>query len=160
MGSNVLQFSLKAKTIEDCHSIILSFRNKWREHIIQGKVRVVFRKVLPTKFAPEWMYAYISQPASGIVAKIQVLDCVRYDFEKAITFAEAGLHTEDELREYAEGCEYLDVMRLGDVLIARKVLTRAMLTDEFEFWPSPSFIPLSRSGSQTLDKIGKFHHIS
>ena len=106
------------------------------------------------------MYAYLTRPVSGIVAKIPVLSVERMRVDEAVKLAEQSMHTEQEIRDYcgSMGCLFreLFVYRIGKVQYGERKIKLRNLVDTFDFWPSSTFIPLSHEGCKTLDELGGF----
>jgi len=150
------KFKLKAAKGESSRAIILSFHSKWYESLRQKQFTVVFRKMGPKSFCPDVMYAYLTRPVSAIVAKIQVPRYEVLPIGEAAALAPQGLLTEHELRDYGTTYSELVVFWIEDIRMASAPITMKKLVADFDFWPSSSFIPLSKSGQHTLDSLGHF----
>lgn len=137
-------------------AIILTFDSRWREPIVSAQVRVVFRKMGPSDFTPNLMYIYIAAPDSAIVARSPITKYETLNLADALLLADDGKISRDALTEYARDRRQLIVMHLGEIAIAQSQITYLRLAEDFNFWPSSTFIPLSESGRRVLDKLGTF----
>ena len=122
---------------------------------------MVFRKMGPTRFQPSHLYVYINSPTSAIAGRLPITQLDILPIDDAIKIADAGMLTEEELRAYATPAyakpySALVVYRVGRFQPAASPITKQLLASNFGFWPSPSFIPLSKAGKNTLDRLGKF----
>jgi predicted transcriptional regulator len=127
---------------------------------MQQKVSVVFRKTGLRAFQPACLYAYLSAPTSAIVAKMSVTSYEYLDVEEAIQLAGKGQISIEELRAYATNYSKLLVYRIGKVYMAKHPATFQKLSSEYDFWPSSTFIPLSKTGATTLDRICSFYDVT
>jgi predicted transcriptional regulator len=144
----------------DGDSIILSFLAKWNEPLRNNSISVVFRKMHPFRLQIRWMYAYVAMPVGAVVAKAPVVSVEKLSINEAVKLADLSLHSESEIRQYATAAHMhfkeLVVYRLGKIKYAKKPVTYYRLRDDFDFFPSPTFIPLSKGGTKTLDKLAGF----
>ena len=150
-------FKLRSTEDDQSNAIVQTFSDKWRKPLIEGHVRVVFRKNGPRQFTPTMMYAYVAGPTSAIVAKMAITSYTTMSINEAVKLASSGAITEAELRDYAESYSQLVVMPVDLPRIARSPITYKFLSAEYNYWPSSTFIPLSQHGVQILDKLGEFH---
>ncbi len=155
------KFKLKATSSSNSHAIVVSFHGKWHEAIRAKSVSVVFRKKGPTRYVPTAMYMYVSAPVSAIVARASVESYRSASIEEALAYVSEGGISEEELRDYAaqpysKRYDELLVYGLGQIQLAGSPIGLTTLMSEYDFWPSPSYIPLSVDGKKTLDDIGHF----
>lgn len=145
------KFTLKGG--EDFDAIILSFHSHWAKSIASGEVSAVFRKKGPKRRTPKWMYAYFSIPLSAIAAKLVVKNVEFLPIDKAVAHSKAGMLSEKQVREYADDGEGLFVYHLGRVVNAMQPIALERLVQQFGFWPSANYIPVSDLGVQQLDAL-------
>ena len=149
-------FKLRAASRDECESMILTFHGKWHLPLVKGEISVVFRKKGPTWFSPTHLYAYMSKPVKGIVARMPV---AKYEFvpiESALEVASRGKIGKEELRAYAADYVNLLLIGIGPVAPAKSLISFELLAREYDFWPSSTFMPLSKSGMDVLDRLGDF----
>jgi hypothetical protein len=149
-------FALKWAENDPSEAIILSFHSKWRLHLIQGAVSVVFRKMGPSHFSPKTIYAYFGSPIATLDARITVQQASRAPVDEAVNFAGQGLLTPDELRQYAELWSDLLVYQIGDILVAENTIPYSLLQDKYNFYVSSTYTPLSGTGVKVIESLGKF----
>lgn len=149
-------FSLKSPDDASSEAIILSFDAKWLEALEAHSIDVVFRKMGPKTFTPKTLYAYLAMPISAIVARCPLSEVSTRDLEEAVTLVgRAGL-SETELRAYAGTHSRLLIYELARIDMAAKYIEFDTLREDYDYWPSSNYIPLSASGIETLDKLGSF----
>ena len=146
---------LKRTTADSSNAIIQSFSSKWQQPLLRGRVGVVFRKNGPS-FTPDLMYVYIAAPEKAIVARTPITKYTTMPLEEALLLADQGAIEATELATYAEPFKELVVMEIGQVARASKPITFKHLAENYNFYPSSTFIPLSQSGVDTLNKLGQF----
>ena len=127
----------------------------------EGKLSVVFRKKGPTRFVPDWIYAYLTTPISAITVRAPVLSYQYLPLSQALSLAKQGGIAEDELQSYADqpfSPRYLELLvySIGEIEVAKSPVTMQVLATKYGFWPSPSFIPLSTIGKATIDRLARF----
>jgi len=142
-------------------SIIVCFDSRWEKYLKTKVISVVFRKQAPRGFRPDWLYAYAAKPISAVIAKMSVHSLERLPIEEAVDLAEDGLLTEAELREYAAPpfaatWSELFVYRVGHIQVAVTPVTLAAMRDAWNYWPSPSFTPLSDEAKEMIDERANF----
>ncbi len=135
---------------------MLTFSGDAREPLLEGKLEVLFRKMGPQGFEPTLVYAYVSAPASAVVAKFEIDSWDREPVDVAIGLASKGLVSEDYLRSYSKGYTELLVIKPGPIQVAETPITLKQMSDAYEFWPSSTFMPLSGNGILTLNTLGNF----
>jgi len=150
------RFTLRATNDDSSRSIMLAFHSKWHEPIQSKSFSVVFRKFGPRDFTPDWIYAYVAQPVSAIVAKLEVTSYRLLPVADAVKLARKGLLTEEELRTYSARFSTLVVFGIGSSQLARRPVSLLTLKTDYDFWPDSTFIPLSMRGTTTLDELGDF----
>lgn len=121
---------------------------------------IVFRKHYPSRTQPRWIYAYCARPVSAIVARMPVKSVQHLPLDEAVKLCCRSMHTEDEIRKYAKS-SYRDYSKLvvyevGTIEYASNPISFQSIADDFGFWPSSSFIPLSSEGKRTLDRLAGF----
>ena len=151
---------LKRTPTDTSDAIMLTFNAKWQGPLLAGEVEVVFRKQGPRGFVPTLMYPYVAAPISAIVARIPIISYASVSAERAIELANRGSIDKDELRDYANGLDSLLVIELGPVAVAKYPITCSYMSEHFNFWPSSTYIPISATGMQRLDKLGQFENIN
>jgi len=153
-GSRKMHFALKRTPEDPSNAIILSFAGEWDVPLRSQEVSVVFRKSGPSAFVPDQMFAYIAAPVSAITAKMRVESSVFMPIDEAVAYCDAARLTEDALREYAKDYAEVLVFHIADIEPATKPISRVLLTEQFDFWPSSTYIPLSSTGVATLETLG------
>lgn len=156
MSKAKLNFKLKWTPDDPSTAIMLTFSGDAQEPLLEGKLEVLFRKMGPQSFKPTLVYAYVSAPASAIVAKFEVDSWEREPVDVAISLASKGLVSEDYLRSYSKGYSDLLVIKPGPIQVADTPITLKQMSNAYEFWPSSTFMPLSANGIQTLNRLGNF----
>ncbi len=149
-------FELRACKGEPSRSIMIAFHAKWHEALRDSKVSVVFRKFGPRHFDPEWIYAYLTQPISAVVAKLEVTSYQHMTLDEAAKLAERGLLTKQELLSYGARWEHLYVFGVGSIHMALTPITFRHLADTYGYWPDSTFISLTSNGEAVLDELGGF----
>ncbi len=140
----------------DYQAIILPFQSRWLDSVTKGQVKAVFRKKGPNaKANPLWIYAYFGAPVSAICAKLKIAKVSHLPVDKAVQFCEKAMLTEAQLRKYAGDVEQLCVFELGECSVPEELLGMEELARRFGFQPTPSFIALSQSGWEQLDRAFK-----
>ena len=149
-------FKLKRTSTDPSDAIIVTFAGRWLDAIHNHEIVSVFRKMGPTDFTPRVVYLYVAAPTSAIVARSRLRDYAHMAVSDALKVCKSGRLSEAELRDYAGSYKELIVMRLGDIEIAQHPISLKELADDFDYWPSSTFIPLSGTGVETLDRVGRF----
>jgi predicted transcriptional regulator len=147
---------LKRIPSDQADAVILTFNHRWEQTLLEKKLDIVFRKQGPSDFIPKLIYAYVSAPRSAIVCRMQIVAYDEMPIAKAVTFADRGCIDVPELKSYAGIDGKLIVMKLGVILAAKSPITFEYLSRNYNYWPSSTFIPLSKSGVAILDDLGEF----
>ena len=147
---------LKRIPSDAADAVILTFNHRWEQMLLEKKLDVVFRKQGPADFTPKLIYAYVSAPTSAIVCRVSIVAYDEMPVDKAVTLADRGCIDVSELKSYAGMNGKLIVMELGAILVAKSPITCEYLSQHYNYWPSSTFIPLSKSGVAILDKLGEF----
>lgn len=135
-------------------SIVVSFDQKWHRLLVDGKIRAIVRKRGPTKIRPEWIYVYVNQPISALVAKIPVRQFQwRQGFDSHLC-EEAALRP-NEMKFYI-GDERYAAYHVGAPILARPQISLRELNSKLGFTPPQSFFVISVSGKEQLDNLGNF----
>ena len=142
--------------MDESDAIIVTFHQQWRAPLLAGEIDVVFRKLGPRDFVPRLLYAYVSAPISAIIARAPIEAYHDLPLTEALRLSDRGAIEKEELRQYAAGWLRLIVMELGQISVASTPLSCKSLSAKYNYWPSSTFIPLSRTGVQTLDQLGQF----
>ena len=150
------RFKLKWTDDDPGNSFMLSFHSKWQTPICNGEVSVVFRKTWPTKIDARAIYAYFGAPTSAIAAKFPIEGLELLPIQDALAFSAAGAISRAELETYATDFDAIYVCHIGSVEVANSPVDRKFLTDEYDFWPSSTYMPLSSYGEETLDRLAEF----
>ncbi len=153
-------FKLKRKLDDESDAIVLTFNQRWLEPLTYGRVSVVFRKSGPTDFTPQLVYAYIAAPTSSIAFRMEITSYSSMPVEATFELADAGAISKSDLKSYAGSNHNLVVMRIGQIFVAELPITCDFLAQNFNFWPSSTYIPLSSAGVATLDELGHFKSIT
>ena len=139
-------------------SIVVSFDSKWHKLLLDGKIRAFVRRRGPTKFVPEWVYAYINSPVSALVAKLPVTHFEwRRGFDAKLC-DDAALQPQ-EMRFYTGDANYA-AFRVGSPCFARPQISLKELQATFGFVPPQSFFIVSIDGRRRLDSLGSFLNLS
>ncbi len=136
-------------------AIILSFSGHWYEPLRTGKLSVVFRKMAP-RFELDWIYAYLAAPIKAIVARARVTRCEHIDVDMAVALADCGAIAPDELRAYAKRWSQLWVLHIGEIEMAQSPVAYETLRNEYGYYQSSTYTPLSASGTAALDALARF----
>ena len=147
-------FELRAPKGQPSRSIMIAFHAKWHDALRNRKVSVVFRKFGPRHFGPKWIYAYLTQPISAVVAKLEVTNCQHMTLDNAARVAEGSLLTKQEVLSYGARWEHLYVFGIGSIRMAIRPITFRHLADAYGYWPDSTFIPLTPNGEAVLDELG------
>ena len=144
---------LKANGPTDSTSaIVISFDAKWKDSISNNSLSVVFRKRGPKSPNLEWIYFYVSAPYSAIIGRGKIDKYESMPIHKALGLFEKGGLSQKELKEYAEGYEFLAVFSLATIETSENPIPLAQLTTELGFKPPQSFVIMSKNGKKQLDK--------
>lgn len=142
------------RTIESpARPIILAFGNKWLDPLLNREISVIFRKMGPSP-GPTLLYAYVAAPTSAIVAKMPVIGYEQMPKEDALLLADEGRISKEELLAYAAKYTQLFVFRVGKIQTASKPITVKQLKEDFHYWPSPTFTPLTAEQAEAFDRLG------
>jgi predicted transcriptional regulator len=146
---------LKATTpTNSSSSLVISFNSRWQNPLLEGRISVVVRKRGPRAVTPDWIYVYINQPVSGIVARLPVN---RFEWKGRMNpeLCRQALLTRQELLVYS-GDEPLAVFHVGAPIRSSSVVDLRTLSSRFGFFPPQSFFILSASGKQHIDELCGF----
>jgi hypothetical protein len=124
--------------------------------LLEKKLDIVFRKQGPSGFTPKLIYAYVTAPTSAILCCAPIVAYDEMPVAKAVTLADRGCIDVSELKTYSGVNGKLIVMELGAILVAKSPITYEFLSKHYNYWPSSTFIPLSKSGVAILDELGGF----
>lgn len=151
---------LKRTVSDQSDAIILTFNQKWNELLTSGRIDVVFRKQGPNDFKPQLIYAYVASPISAIVCRAQITTYQQFPIAQAVEFASRGCIDVEELLRYSGSNSKIITMELGQVFVAASPISCKILSSRYNYWPSSTFIPLSKYGVSVLDELGDFEPIS
>lgn len=147
-------FTLKMTADEDSSSsILVPFDQKWEAGIRDNGIHVVFRKRGPKTFAPDFIFVYITAPASRLIGRLEVQSFSFMPTSDAAALAESGGLTAAELRNYASTYTELAVFKVRTFLPAPTPLPLSHLASTYGFYPPQSFLRLSESGTSELTKV-------
>ncbi len=133
-------------------AILVPFDGKWEQSIISNKISVFFRKRGPKTFTPQSVFLYIASPRSCLVGRSTIHSFAFMPVGHAAKLAPLGGLTDTELRFYANRYSELAVFQIKQFEPAPTPLTFLQLAGDFGFHPPQSFVRLSGSGMQTLNK--------
>ena len=150
------KFKLRWTHDDPSDAIILTYHSSWEKKILQAAFSVELRKTGPTNLMPDCMYAYVTDPVRAIIARMSVTEFGHMSIAEALKESSHTLFSEHELRRYAAGRVGLYYSRLGPVRIAKTRITFQHLSQEYDYWPSSNFFPLSETGKTVLDSLGEF----
>jgi len=150
-------FILAAKNNDEVSGVICPFASSWHTEILDGNVKVVFRKKKLTTVIPEWLYVYISSPVSAITARLPINSAGAMSVDDALKLTTEGCLSDEELRKYAGLKNDLFVIRVGEVQIATTPVSSSVLSEEYGYFPSPNFVRLSNIGVNTIDGLAGFY---
>ena len=122
MSKSKLNFKLKWTSSDPSTAIMLTFAGYSLEPLLAGKLKVVFRKMGPSTFTPTVVYAYVSAPASAVVARFPVASWEKQPLATALRHAARGLVSEEYLRQYAHGYNDLLVITPGPIQDRKSVV--------------------------------------
>jgi len=146
-------FSLKMTNANDAgSSILVPFDQRWEKLLRQNEISVFFRKRGPRVFSPTSVFVYIAAPTSRLIGRTSITAFSFMPLDQAVTFVSDGGLTEAELRQYARGYAELAVFHIGRFEAAVSSLTLPQLSAAYSFHAPQSFLRLSESGSEQLEK--------
>lgn len=135
-------------------NVIYSFKGKWLEPILNGDVRVFFRKRFP-KEKPDRVYLYVGSPTSAIIGWAEVHSLSRVEAGVAINMSKYGAIDRSELSKYLDGSEFVGVFEIGEINIFRKKLSVSDVRHVFNFHPPQNFVQIDECDAVKLDGLGK-----
>lgn len=138
----------------DKHSAIYSFRGKWLRPIIEGRIKVFFRRRFPRE-APDRIYFYVGAPTSAIIGWAQVTSLQRVEATVALSMATDGAIEKRELAEYLEGAQSVGVFELGAPNMFRNPLSVSDVRKIFNFHPPQNFVQIHKEDASALDELAK-----
>lgn len=141
-------------TINQKNSVIYSFKGKWLDPIVNGKVKVFFRKTVPRE-KPGRVYFYIGVPTSAIIGWAEVSGVERVGTKAALRMAKEGAIDRNELAEYLEGRETVGVFKLGQPNLFPSPISVSDAQRIFNFHPPQNFIRISEENASQLDGFAK-----
>lgn len=129
---NEVRFNSKAANIEDqTDSVVISFDAKWHNLILEHAFRIVIRKRIPKKIDPAYL-------------------------EELLKFQHEICLSDDEIRDYASGRDYIGCYQLGEFQNAKKPITITELNKTLLYYPPQNFLVLSKSGKEIIDGLAGF----
>jgi len=150
------RFSLKWTEDDPSRAIILTFHSAWESRIRDGLFRAIFRKMGPRQIEPDTLYAYVARPLSAIIARMSINENVFVPVKQALELSDEGAISKSDLERYAIGYSELLVYRIRQIDLASKPVDYETLAQQYGYFPSSTFIPLSGSGQKVLDSLGGF----
>lgn len=136
------------------NSVIYSFKGKWLEPILEGRVKAFFRKRFPRE-KPGRVYFYVGAPTSAIVGWAEVSDLQRVETKTALEMTKEGAIDRSELVKYLEGTEFVGVFKLGLPIIFSSPLSVSHVRRIFNFYPPQNFVQIDEEDASKLDELAK-----
>lgn len=137
---------------ENC--VIYSFKGKWLEPIVEGRVEAFFRKRFPRK-KPSRVYFYVGAPTSAIVGWAKVYGLERVEAKTALEMTKEGAIDRSELAKYLEGIEFVGVFKLGLPTVFSSPLWVSDVRRIFNFHPPQNFVQIYEEDASKLDGLAK-----
>lgn len=136
------------------NSVIYSFKGKWLELIVEGRVKVFFRKRFPRE-RPSRIYFYVGAPTSAIIGWAEVSGLERVETKTALGMAKEGAIDRGELAEYLEGAESVGVFKLGSPHLFPTPLSVSDVRRIFNFHPPQNFVQIDEEDASKLNELAK-----
>ncbi|WP_199258251.1 hypothetical protein [Paracoccus binzhouensis] len=141
-------------TTNQNHSVIYSFKGKWLEPIVEGRVKAFFRKRFPRE-KPSRVYFYVGAPTSSIIGWAEVSSLERVETNTALGMTKEGAIDRRDLAEYLAGAESVGVFKLGQPNLFALPLTVSDVRRIFNFHPPQNFVQIDEDDASKLDELGK-----
>ncbi|ABN76951.1 hypothetical protein [Cereibacter sphaeroides] len=135
-------------------NVIYSFKGKWLQPILDGKVKAFFRKRFP-RDKPSRVYFYVGAPTSAIIGWAEVCDLERIEARAALGMTAEGAIDRIELAEYLEGAETVGVFKLSPPRIFSSPLSVSDVRRTFNFHPPQNFVQIDEEDASKLDGLAK-----
>jgi len=132
--------------------VIYSFKHRWLEPLKNGKVKLFFRKRVPS-IKPKRIYLYVGTPVSSIIGWANVLELQRVSSEVAFNMAPEGAIDSEDLEGYLNGSQSVGVIHLGKPHFFSKPLNVSAVRRIFNFHPPQNFVQISGENASKLDNL-------
>jgi len=140
-------------------SIIVSFASRWRDPINDKNIKVFFRRRGPVR-TPKRVLIYLGSPISSIVAVAEVEKLERIDLKAALSMADLGCISEDELRSYIRCDQIVTAVFLGDQKNFENPLSITDVRKVMNFHPPQNFIQINDVTLRALEDLGNAKKIN
>ena len=132
-------------------SIIIPFDAKWEDELRHKSITAIFRKRAPTSFLPDYIYVYVTSPASRLIGRLKVLSLASLPLAEAVKQGPKGGLTAEELTKYAGNYQALAVYSVDAFEKAQPAMSLSELQNAYSFFPPQSILRLSLTGKEALD---------
>lgn len=150
--------TFKAQTAEQrSEDILVSFASKWRTPLLNNAVKCVFRRRYPKTFVPKRLVIYLAAPQSEIVGYFEIKDLRSMKFDEALALRSVSGVSDKELKDYYQGYDEMGCYTVRQAKIYDSPIKLALLRSEWGFYPPQSFVSLSISASDWVDRISEGH---
>jgi predicted transcriptional regulator len=139
---------------DPAHSVIFSFFEKWEAPLRSGKVSVFFRKRFPREL-PNRVYFYIGAPRMAIIGSAAVKSIELISSHHALSLAERGVISQEELSRYLRGRDSVGAIHIGDFDFFPRPACLGEITRTMVFSPPQNFQKIQSGDEQILEAIGQ-----
>jgi predicted transcriptional regulator len=133
-------------------SVVYSFFQKWEQPIRSGKVRLFFRKRFPSQ-KPARVYFYIGSPIASVIGSAAVEKMERLSQKDALSLAEQGCISRDELASYIGERESVGAIYLMDFRLFKKPVALIRLQEKIGLLPPQNFQKLSEAALSVIEDM-------
>lgn len=133
-------------------SVVYSFFQKWEQPIRSGKVRLFFRKRFPSQ-KPDRVYFYIGSPIAAVIGSAAVEKVERISKKYALSLAEQGCISRDELAEYIGEREDVGAIYLMDFRLFKEPVALRKLQEKISLLPPQNFQKLSETALSVIEDL-------
>ncbi len=155
--TNAEQIPTKATSLqEQSDSIIVSFGADWHDQITTAAFRAVIRKRIPKSLDFKWLYIHVNAPVGAICARAKIVKIFTPTEKEAISMAKEIQLQPPDIRAYLGGDSTIGCYQLGAFQFPKRALTTAHLSTQLVYHPPQSFLIISKSAKQIINRMAGF----
>lgn len=139
---------------QSSNSVIYSFFSKWEEPLRQGRVKVFFRKRLPSR-PPKRVYFYIGAPVMAIIGSAKVSKIERISAKQALSLADRGCISDLELKKYLGDRDSVGAIHMQNFEFFDRPVSVADISREMVFSPPQNFQNIDADDEAVLRELAR-----
>jgi predicted transcriptional regulator len=152
--NNSVSFKAQSAT-ERSGDILLSFSAGWLDALRSKIPKYIFRRRVPALFVPRRVFVYIAAPNSEIIGFFTIKEIQHITLADALNRSVGAMMNVDEIKRYFCGYGSIGCFCTESNVLFKEPIRLSELREQFNFFPPQSFVALSGSSSDWIDKRGQ-----